>query len=212
MVQCCEALTLRTYPFAEAHKVVVFLTREFGQLRGVAYGAKNSRSRFGTALEPLTIVRVTFRRGEHQELADIQNCEIICPSPAYASDWERQLYLGYIAEILVEFSREQVAGERLFRLSRAVIDATARASLPLLARYFELWVLQLEGILPALDRILPAELAERTRVLMRRRPQDVAERDWAAADLEELEKAAGKLMERHLEKPLKAKRLLKELL
>ncbi len=212
MVQSCEALTLRTYPFAEAHKVVVFLTREFGQVRGVAYGAMSSRSRFGSALEPLTLVRMTFKRGEHQELADIQNCEIIRPSPAYGSGWERQLYLGYFAEVLAEFSREQVAGERLFRLGLAVIDATEGISLPLLARYFELWVLRLEGILPALDRILPAELAERARVLMRQRPEDLGGQELAATELEELERAAGGLMEHHLERPLKAKRMLKELL
>ena len=36
--QRCEALTLRSYPYSEAHLMAVFLTRESGQLRSIAYG------------------------------------------------------------------------------------------------------------------------------------------------------------------------------
>jgi DNA repair protein RecO (recombination protein O) len=49
-----EALVLRTYRLGEADRIVVFLTRDRGKKRGVAKGARRSRSRFAAALEPLT--------------------------------------------------------------------------------------------------------------------------------------------------------------
>lgn len=212
MVQTCDALTLRTYPFSEGHKVAVFLTREFGLVRAAAYGAQRSRSRFGSALEPLTCSRITFRRRENQELAVLENCEIITPSPAYRLGWEQQLNLGYFAELLLEFTREQIAGDRLFRLALAVTESADSVTPRLLARYFEFWLLQLEGVLPALGGILPEALAGRTLVMLKSPPGQLTAADWSAEDLDTLERAAGRLIENHLERPLKTKKMLEELL
>lgn len=207
-----EALTLRTYPFGEAHKVALFLGRDVGRIRAVAYGAQKSRSRFGSALELLTCLRLTYRRRENQELAVIENCEIIRPSPAFRLGWEGNLHLAYWAELLVEFSREQMASEGLFRLSLAAIEAAGQASLPVLTRYFEFWVLRLEGVLPALDGVVPRDLAVRAAAMLRLRPAELGDCSFSQEEMEQLERAADRLIANQLEKPLKAKKLLKELL
>jgi DNA repair protein RecO (recombination protein O) len=212
MVYSCEAITLRTYPFAEANKIVVFLTREYGLLRGVAYGARKSKSRFGASLEPLTHVRLAFKRKEHQELAVIENCEIIRALPAYELSWEENLHFGYFAELLVEFGREQIESQKLFRLSLAVLEAVREVPISLLARYFEFWILRLEGVLPALDTVLPAGLAARALEMLKLPPSGLAGSDLKEEELLQLETAAERLIEYHLEKPLKARRILKELL
>ena len=49
-----DALILRSYQLGEADRIVVFLTRDRGKKRGVAKNARQSRRRFGGALEPLT--------------------------------------------------------------------------------------------------------------------------------------------------------------
>ena len=52
-----EGLVLKSYGLAEADKIVVFLTEEYGLVRGVAKGARRLRSKFGSSLEPFSIVR-----------------------------------------------------------------------------------------------------------------------------------------------------------
>ncbi len=212
MVHSCEAITLRTYSFAEANKIAIFLSREYGLLRGVAYGAKKSKSRFGASLEPLTHVKVAFKRKEHQELAVIENCEIIRALPAYELSWEQNLHLGYFAELLVEFGREQIESEKLFRLSLAVLGAVKEVPISLLARYFEFWILRLEGVLPALDVVLPKELAGRAFEMLKLPPSSLGSLELAEEEMRRLEGASERLIEYHLEKPLKARRILKELL
>jgi DNA repair protein RecO (recombination protein O) len=212
MIQTSEAYTLRTYDFGEANKIAVFLTKEAGLLRGVAYGAKKSRSRFGASLEQLTCVRVTFKRKENEELAVLQNCEIIHPSPAYRLDWEQNLFCSYFAELVMEFAREEAESERLFRLLDSVLKAAEDGQIELLARYFEFWVLRLEGILPAIDSILPLELANKTAGVLRIPPSELQEGVLSSTELTQLARATEKLIEYHLEKPLKAKRMLEELL
>jgi DNA repair protein RecO (recombination protein O) len=212
MVHSCKAITLRTYSFAEANKIAVFLTKEFGLVRGVAYGAKKSKSRFGASLEPLTQVKLAFKRRENQDLAVIENCEIIRALPAYELSWEENLYCGYFAELLVEFGREQIESEKLFRLSLAVLAAIKEVPIPLLARYFEFWILRLEGILPGLDTLLPKALAVRTVEMLKKPPASLGTCDFSEDELQQLESVVERLIEYHLEKPLKARKILNELL
>lgn len=207
-----EALTLRTYPYAESDKIVVFLTRDFGKVRGMAHGAKKSKSRFGSSLELLTHVQVTFYQKEHQELAVVQSCDIIRAFPAYQLKWEVNLHFSYFAELLFEFASEQEESENLFRLALAVLEASQKVDVEVLARYFELWLMKIEGILPQLDKRIPKELVAKTIALMKLRPGDIPTMTFTSAEVKKLERLTGDLLEYHLEKPLKTRKMLKELL
>ncbi len=206
-----EALTLKTYPFAESNRIVVYLTRRYGKLRGVAHGARKPKSRFGSSLELLTHSKIVFYRKEHQDLAVIQSAEIIKAFPSYELSWEVNLHFNYFAELLLEFSHEEEESENLFRLGLAVLEAHASVPVSLLARYFELWLLKLEGVLPDLDRTFPG-VAEKLRAMMRVHPTEIAAFELSADEIKTLEKLAGTLIENHLEKRLKSRALLSQLL
>ncbi len=207
-----DALTLRTYPYGEGHKIAVFLTRKHGIVRGAAHGAQSGKSRFGSALEPLTHLRLTFRQRENQDLATIQSCEIIRPFAAFGLNLEQSLHLSYFAELLSEFGQEMERDERVFRLALAVLDACQRVPVVGLARYLELWLLQLEGILPALDRLLPQESASKTREMMKRPPAKLSGEEWQDQELKSLGRLTNRLIESHLEKRLKTRKMLEEML
>ncbi len=207
-----EALTLRTYPYAESHKIAVFLTRNFGQVRGVAYGAQKAKGRFSGALEPLTHVRLTFSRKENQELASLKNCDILQVFPAYQLSLKVNLHFSYFAELLMEFSREEEESELLFRLSLAVLEATQKVSIDRVARYFELWLLKLEGVLPSLEAKLPSTLAEKVYAMMKIPAAELDTVPLSGEENRRLESLSSQLIEYHLEKRLKTKKMLKELL
>ena len=207
-----EALTLRTYPYAESHKIAVFFSRSFGKLRGIAHGARKSGGRFGGSLEPLNYVNLSFHRKEHQDLAVIQSCEVIRVFSREPGSWESTLYLSYFTELLHEFSREQEESEHFFRLALAVLAAMDSVPIPLLSRYLELWTLKLEGVLPDLDGELPRPVAARARSLMRTPPASLEAGCLTHEEDKTLARFSEKLLEYHLEKPLKTRKLLKELL
>ena len=206
-----EAITLRTYPYGEAHKIAVFLTRDFGILRAAAHGAKASRSRFGSSLEPLTRVQLSFQLKENQDLATLRNCEIIRPFAAYGLSLERNLCFSYLAELVFEFGQERRPDEKLFRLTAATLEASDSPT-DRLCRYFELWLLHIEGVLPPLAGRLPEELALKARAMMKLPPAKLDQADLSRSETEALADFCAQLIEGHLEKPLKAKKLLDELL
>ena len=74
-VYTSDALILRTYKLGESDRIVVFLTRDRGKKRGVAKNARQSRRRFGGALEPMTVGRVGYKERERRDLVHLEYVE-----------------------------------------------------------------------------------------------------------------------------------------
>lgn len=154
-VHSAEALILRTYRFGEADLIVVFLTRDRGKRRGVAKNAVKSRRRFGAALEPLTRGKVAYFEKEERELVRLDRVDTLASPLASAmrgtTGSAAMSHAGYFAELLDEWSPDAQANEKLFRLGAAVGDALSEgAPVAPLARYFEYWLLRLEGVYPGI--------------------------------------------------------------
>lgn len=151
-----DALILRTYKLGEADRIVVFLTKDRGKKRGVAKGARRARSRFSGALEPLTRAGVAYYERELRDLVRINYVEPQrSPLAAVARSANDAAALGhaeYFAELIDEWAPEAHADERLYRLGSSVVDAfAAGAPTERLARYFEFWLLRLQGVYPQLS-------------------------------------------------------------
>jgi DNA repair protein RecO (recombination protein O) len=145
-----EALILRTYKLKEADRIVVFLTRDRGKKRGVAHGARRMQSNFGGALEPLSRVGVTYFEKEQRELVSLNYAEAIS-SPLWAGGADALGHSAYFAELLDEWAPEGDPNETLFRLGASVVEALgAGGRVARLARYFEYWLLRLQGLYPSL--------------------------------------------------------------
>jgi DNA repair protein RecO (recombination protein O) len=155
-VYTSDALILRTYKLGEADRIVVFLTRDRGKKRGVAKGARRAKSRFAGALESLTRAGVAYYERELRDLVRINYIEPQrSPLAMVARHAENASALGhaeYFAELIDEWAPEGHADERLYRLGSSVIDAFADgAPTERLARYFEFWLLRLQGVYPQLS-------------------------------------------------------------
>jgi DNA repair protein RecO (recombination protein O) len=205
-----EALILRSYALGEADRIVVFLTRDRGKKRGVAKNARRSRRRFGGALEPMTCGRVGYMEHERRDLVRVDYIEPTA-SPLRAAHGDALGYVGYFAELIDEWAQEADPNEPLFRLGRSTVDAMAKG-VPIepLARYFEYWLLRLQGVYEAADRLSADAMAflSAARISSPFVLGDVAVSSGA---LRELEGAHRLLIARHLEKELKSARVLREI-
>jgi len=205
-----EALILRTYKLAEADRIVVFLTRDRGKKRGVAPNARRSLKRFGAALEPLTEVRVAYFEKERRELVGLNYAEPV-RSPLSASNPEALGYSHYFAELIDEWAAEADADERLFRLGASALEAlVAGAPVDALARYFECWLLRLQGVYPP-GLPLTADAMAFLEGAKRVGPREVESLGATRVTLQEIEQVHRKLIAMHLEKEPRSVRVLSEL-
>jgi DNA repair protein RecO (recombination protein O) len=209
-----DALILRTYKLGEADRIVVFLTRDRGKKRGVAKGARRPRSRFAAALEPMTEARVAYFEKERRELVGLNYAEPV-RSPltlAMKAVGDALGYIGYFAELLDEWAQEADADDRLFRLGASMLDAlSAGAPVEPLARYFEYWLLRLQGVYPESRGALSDEAMAFLAASRTVAPQQVGEVPAPRAVLRELEQVHRALIAMHLEKNLKSDRVLRDL-
>ena len=205
-----EALILRTYKLGEADRIVVFLTRDRGKKRGVAHNARKSRKRFGAALEPLSEVRVSYFEKERRELVGLNYAEPV-RSPLSAVSPEALGYSHYFAELIDEWAAEADADERLFRLGTSALEAlVSGAPTEALARYFECWLLRLQGVYPA-DLSLSSAAVTFLDGVRRVGPRDVESLAASAPVLREIELVHRKLIAMHLEREPRSVRVLNEL-
>ena len=147
-----EALILRTYNLAEADKIVVCLSRSAGLIRGVAKGCRKLRNRFGAALEPFTLINLTYYEREHQELVSFRQVEILKSRFNLSSNAAVLTGFSYMGDLLIDFSPPHQANDNLFRMALACFEAVSEypEDLESVLRYFEVWLLKLEGFLPDL--------------------------------------------------------------
>jgi DNA repair protein RecO (recombination protein O) len=148
-----EAIVLRTYRLGEADKIVSVFTRQWGRLRAVATGARRTKSRYGSTLEPLSYVKLWLFERENRDLLRMNSAELLESFFDMQKDYRVQVAAQFVAEVAERYLPEREVNERAFRLLLAVLRAFKRSgevNRPLL--YFNFWLLRLEGFLPDLER------------------------------------------------------------
>jgi len=148
-----EAIILKTYPLGEADRLVSFLGRSSGRIRGVAAGARRLKNRFGSTLEVLSHVQIWYVERETRELVRIQQTDLLESFHKAQSDYGLSTGLAVISEISELTLPEHEVSEPMFRLILLAVREVERTSdwrLPL--SYFAFWTVRLGGWLPRFDR------------------------------------------------------------
>lgn len=150
---CSQAIVLRTYDFGESDKIVSLFTEAFGRLRLIAKGAKRSRKRFGSGLEPFTHIEAFFADREHRGLARLERCQIITAFEQIADDVRRVICGTYMLELVDTLTPERERHADVFSLLLFFIPLlTLTTFREELLRFFELRLFTMLGYQPQLMR------------------------------------------------------------
>jgi len=147
-----EAIILQSYPLGEADRLVSFLSRSMGRVRGVASGARRTKSRFGSTLERLSHVHIWFYEKQNRELVRINQCDLVESFLDAFRDYGSGVALAILSEVTETVLPDHEPSDANFRLLLLVaqsIKKTGKSELPL--AYFVLWTVKLGGWLPSLD-------------------------------------------------------------
>ena len=148
-----EAIILKTFPLGEADRLVSFLGRDTGRMRGVAAGARRIKNRYGSTLQLLSHVQLWYVEKETRDLVRIQQTEPLESFNKSQSDYFLSTGLAIISEVAELVLPEREVSEPMFRLmllTTQEIERTGEWFLPL--GYFAFWTVRLGGWLPRFDR------------------------------------------------------------
>lgn len=148
-----EAYILATWPFREGDLIVSFLTRDLGRLRGVARRARRPKSGFGSGLERLSHIRMSYFQRETHELVNIDSCDLLDSQFSLLNDYSAACALDFFAEVSEQLLPAAEPSEKYFRLMMSMLEhlrTRAPGSVWRAATYFSLWAVRLAGFLPDL--------------------------------------------------------------
>jgi DNA repair protein RecO (recombination protein O) len=179
-------------------------------LRGVGRRARRPKSPFGSGLERLSYVRMSYFQRENAELVSLTGCELIDSQFALQSDYARSVALDYFTEVAEQLLPAHEPNEKFFRLMIAVLAFLRSGGevWPAVA-YFSLWAVRLTGILP--DLRLGRESGEIAREMIEQPLSNLAPRTWSKATASDLRRVLIRTMEQHVERKFLTVPLLESL-
>ena len=125
--ECSEAILLRRRELKETDRILVFYTKEYGKLSAVAKGVRRSRSKMGSALEPLSAIEGVFYRKPNAKLATLTQAETIASHKAIREDILRFAAAQVLAETVERLTPEEhpdpTLYDLLFFFSSRIADA-----------------------------------------------------------------------------------------
>src|SRR5436309_2774306 len=117
-----DAIVLKSMKYRETSKIVAFYTRKFGKISAIVKGARRSKSKYGSSLEPMSYVSVVIYKKEGRELQTVSQCDVMKPFRHLADDLDKIAVGLSVIELVSIVAHEEEENTLLFLL---VIDIMA---------------------------------------------------------------------------------------
>jgi DNA repair protein RecO (recombination protein O) len=155
-----EAIVLGSTELIGAHKIISLYSPEYGQIRGVAHGIKGRKSKFGSALEPLTHIHLIFKFRETRELQLIQHADTI---NSYEKGRQNITCLAtglYLAELIQKLTPVGGNGQNdLFQLILKTLYLLSEGfDIYSVISIFEIRLIDLIGYRPCLEKCISCSM------------------------------------------------------
>lgn len=150
-----EGIVLRSMNLGEADRVLTVLTPRLGKLRVIAKGVRRPRSRIGGALEPFSDVQLVLAVGRTWDVVTSSSLED--PHLGLRNDLHSTAAAWYVVELADRFCEGAADSHEAFRLlaqALSALDAGGEVAREVVARWFELALLDAMGFRPELARCL----------------------------------------------------------
>ncbi len=147
-----QAIVLSATDYGDSDRIAALFTLEHGRLTGFARGARNSRKRFGPALE--TFARIDIQLAHKEGLSSLRQADVITIYPGIRADLGRIAHALYACEIVEYLTPEAQPLPRLYRLLAAYLDrldSGGEAASDSDRRQFEINLLNILGYRPSLE-------------------------------------------------------------
>jgi DNA repair protein RecO (recombination protein O) len=128
MLVTTDAVVLRAVKYGDTSKVVTLYTRGYGRITVMAKGVRSARSRFGSSLQPLALVRAVFYRKEGRDIHLISQCDLRRAHTRITEDLDRFVAACAAVELVETSVHGEEPNEPLFLLLEETLDAIDHAT------------------------------------------------------------------------------------
>lgn len=146
------AIALRSRKWGEADRIVTLYTRDLGKIRGVARGARRSKSRFGATLEPFVHCHVNLFEKSGDPLHRISQVDLVEPFSRLREDLGLMAAAARMVNLVGAVTPDHDPDPEIFDTLAYGLRSLQESSDPaLIALLFQIRVLGLTGFTPRID-------------------------------------------------------------
>ena len=138
-------IVLRTHKLGEADRIIVIWTRGRGKVRAVAKGVRKTKSKFGSRLEPTSHVNLQMYEGRG-ELDIVNQTETVEAFTKIRGSLTKLARAVAMLEVIDQVGQEGEPNEPLYELLLGGLRAVENRDSPLVTPAFFLKLLAAEGV------------------------------------------------------------------
>ena len=151
-----EAIVLNKINYGDSSIIASFFTKDYGRLSGILKGARSSKSKIGSVVNPLNHIEIVFYKKDTREVQLVSGASIISHFPVIKDDFEKLQYSLAVLELLKKLTPEHETNLRLFSGTvriLSLIETSNEEPLVLFGRYF-LFFLSDSGYEPQFEKCI----------------------------------------------------------
>jgi recombinational DNA repair protein (RecF pathway) len=150
-----EAVVLKCDNYRETSKIITFYTQSHGKIKGIAKGVRNSKSRWGGALQSMAIVNVMFYYKETRTLHLVSGAEYSKALNGLFGDYDKMQCGFRMIELVNRATAEMQENTKIYNLlvtSLQMLDSAPKNYINTLF-FFKFRLLDLLGFRPDLGNL-----------------------------------------------------------
>src|SRR3990167_5611362 len=111
------AFVLNTQDYRDTSLLGDFYTKDYGRIRGIVKGIRDTRARFGSTLEPFSLNEILFyRRRKGGDLHLVTQVDLVDLFQDVREDLERLAAASYCTELVRELVENEEPSPEIFEL------------------------------------------------------------------------------------------------
>ncbi|OGU14594.1 MAG: DNA repair protein RecO [Ignavibacteria bacterium GWB2_35_12] len=119
MIINTEAIILKSIKYGDSSKILSIFTRDFGRLSVIAKGARQTKSKFGAALEPMSVSNLCFYKKANRDLHTLSSADSVINFNNIQNSLENMACAMMILESVLQTLVENEMNINLFELLKS---------------------------------------------------------------------------------------------
>ncbi len=125
MIVTTDAVVLHSRRYGDTSRIVVLYTEQLGKVSVVARGARTPKSAFGSALEPLSISRVTIYHRKLRDLHTVSTAESLHPGLWKEPTYQRLRAAMVLCETVLRSQADEAPSPEIFATVQGALVSIA---------------------------------------------------------------------------------------
>jgi len=152
MIVKTEGLVLKSFDFRETSRIVTFLTKDSGKVKGVLKGIRRDPRKFGSSVDKFSLNDIVYYEYRNSDIHLVSHCDMKDFFSGFRQDLERMTAASYAGELIDTIMPVEEKNFEIYEITNAFLKSLeSTRDVSKLVQTFQIKILSLSGFKPHLE-------------------------------------------------------------